>query len=343
MEQFKSSEIDYILNNHGLITAKEIAVNLNKNYSKVKREIKKLGLSTAIGKSNFSRKKRKYIYNDNFFSCLNINNSYWAGFIAADGYISIINSDNMFLSLMLSTKDLKHIELLNNCISPDKPIVFAKSNGFDVCSVKYQSKNIVRDLTNNFNITERKSLTLEPPNIIDTNLIDSFIIGYIDGDGCIMLKDKYTQIQIVGTKEMLLWIKNRCCVILDKKRGSISKKNNHYVLTYASKSAKDLIRYFYKYDVPKLDRKWILPKNEEINIGYHRMKKINQVDLYTGKIVNTFNSLKEASKTINGNSSSISQCLNGKLKSSGGYKWSFIKTMEDHAKETGEVDQEESN
>lgn len=53
-------------------------------------------------------------------------------------------------------------------------------------------------------------------------------------------------------------------------------------------------------------------------------KKICQIDINTGKIINYFNSIAEARKFLNkGNSGSIGDCLRGRIKSAYGYKWKY--------------------
>ncbi|SCH67512.1 Uncharacterised protein [uncultured Clostridium sp.] len=64
-----------------------------------------------------------------------------------------------------------------------------------------------------------------------------------------------------------------------------------------------------------------LSKNKTIK---HRNPniKVAQIDINTDKILNLFNSVKDAKKAIG--VSTISDCLQGKQKTAGGYKWSYI-------------------
>lgn len=52
-------------------------------------------------------------------------------------------------------------------------------------------------------------------------------------------------------------------------------------------------------------------------------KKINQIDLKTGKIIKTYNSISEAAKDIKGDASSLSKVCRGVQKTSKGYGWSY--------------------
>lgn len=54
-----------------------------------------------------------------------------------------------------------------------------------------------------------------------------------------------------------------------------------------------------------------------------RKKQIIQIDKDTNKVICEYNSQLEASKKLNIHPGSLSQCLNGKYKTSGGYIWRY--------------------
>jgi hypothetical protein len=144
--------------------------------------------------------------NYSFFSKPNEINSYWAGFIAADG--CIIDTDrSKRLSINLSSKDKNHLVLLSNLL--DVPLYTYKTKQHDVSRLSLRSNKLCLDLENNFNITPRKSLTLKPPKL-SAKLQRSFISGYFDGDGSLyVIRNKrytYPGLSILGTEAMLLWI-----------------------------------------------------------------------------------------------------------------------------------------
>jgi hypothetical protein len=224
------------------------------------------------GKNPNSKKKRVYKINDNFFEQQNLKNSYYAGFFAADGYIK----NNKYLSCMLSIKDKIILENFLKDAESNYKIGKYKSNGFDVCSFTVFSEKMCSDLKNMFNIVPKKSLILQEPNIKNFEFIDSFILGYIDGDGSIcLLKNKVLQIQIIGTKEILSWIQNRFGEILNEKLNVIYKEKDKkaFQLVISNKRARKIFLHFYKLNVQKLERKW--KKNIfEYCIGF--AKKINE-------------------------------------------------------------------
>jgi hypothetical protein len=118
-----------------------------------------------------------------FFAVPNIVNSYWAGFIAADGDRG---EENYRLGMHLNLKDLRHLEKFKRIINSDNKIQIKQNT--NSCMFRITSNKIVNDLYINFNITHRKSKTLKFPDQLfqyenAEDLIRSFIRGYIDGDG----------------------------------------------------------------------------------------------------------------------------------------------------------------
>ncbi len=271
-----------------------------------------------IGKGKFTHRTiRKYKVNDNFFEVPNILNCYWAGFISADGCIFNKHGQDV-LSIALSSIDKNHLKRFIKDIEFEGDIkdycVHKEYNNekkvFKVSSITITSQKISDDLNKNFNIIPKKSLILLPPNITDNKLIDAFICGYIDGDGSISLCNSRRNIQsilsisLLGTKEMCEWIKSRYTEILNKKCGSILKRNkennkNTYSYTITSKCARKIFLHFYNIDVPKLSRKW---SNEKYEYCFNFNKKkpickrkgVNVFDL-NGNLLKHFDMLSDAS------------------------------------------------
>lgn len=245
------------------ITEKEACKIFEVNYKSLYYYKKKYKIHTeGKGKNHNSIKKRKYEVNDMFFKNPNKLNCYWAGFIAADGNI---NKKSNQLKIILSTKDIEHLKLFLMYINSNNPIsVYACKIKYTSCSINITSPTMCSDLLTNFNITPKKSLTLKEPNINDKMLIDSYILGYIDGDGSIGLygikKQKNIIISIMGTLDMCNWVKKRFSEIIGKSIGSISRKknqlNNTYSYSISNKCARIIFKHFYGIDSPKLERKW---------------------------------------------------------------------------------------
>ena len=66
-------------------------------------------------------------------------------------------------------------------------------------------------------------------------------------------------------------------------------------------------------------------KNIKKGINHPMHKKIAKIDIKSNKIIEIFYSLSEASKSVNGDSSSIAKCCKNQNKVGYGYKWKYLK------------------
>lgn len=229
------------------------------------------------GKNPNSRNgfKRKYSIDNLIFSKYNKDSCYWAGFIAADGYI---DSDYKTLNLTVAHKDYCIIDKFSEFSSSTYPILTYLAKGqFETNYIHIRSRNICNDLHVNFNICTKKSLVLTPPNIIDVVMKDCFICGYIDGDGSIGLykgpRQNYISIGILGTFEVISWIRERFESILSKPIKNIVKKyNNCYNLQLTDKNARIIFLHYYNLQIPKLGRKWSSDKFQYA-MNYRKMSR----------------------------------------------------------------------
>lgn len=322
------------------VSEKEICIELGVSYKilyyyKIKFNIK----TTSRGKNPNSRIKRIYNINDEYFNKFNTLSAYWAGFIAADGNIS---QDCKKLTIALSIKDKNHLlQFLKNVKSNYKISEFLSKKKYKACSITVVSSNICKQLLNKYNITPNKSLTLLPPKLTKDLLIDSFIIGYIDGDGCIRTnscKNGCLVISVLGTLPMCIWIKNRISKIYGKQIGCISHDKKHhentYSLTIANKDARVIFKHLYNINVPKLSRKW---KEEYYDncINFIKKRKINSKYEQILKLKQMRFSQTEIAKQLSMTSSNINWY----------YKQDYFKKLEGETKmlDKGIIDIEEEN
>lgn len=252
------------------------------------------------GKNPNSKKKRVNTINDMFFFFPTEINCYWAGLLAADGNIT-----NKVINISLQEKDKNQVILFNNQLNSSYSVKrYVAKKKFPYYSLSFTSEQIKNDLFNNFNLIERKSLTLLPPNIKDNNLIDAFICGYVDGDGTIGLYDSKRQksliISFLGTFEMCSWIKNRFEQIIGKPIKNLCKnhnsENNTYRLYLADKNARIIFNHYYNIQVPKLERKW---KKEVFEYCKNYKKYVNkEKHIKINEMLKTM-SQKEVAKEMN--------------------------------------------
>jgi hypothetical protein len=240
--KWSEDNIRYLKENYGKIKAKEIAAVLGRSYDAIHKKARSLKL---IGDRGINR---KYTVNHNYFSEVTLENSYWAGFIAADGCIT-----KNYVKIMIAQKDLKILEQFKKDIQYTGPIYISKKR--KRCSLEFRSSSIIKDLKTKWNIVEKKSLILEPPKVklSKVNFL-AYVKGYIDGDGSIYVEKntKYLRISIIGTLELLTWIKEK----INIKCSNIQKYKNIYKFRYSGKKAESLYEKLDSLKTFKLLRKW---------------------------------------------------------------------------------------
>lgn len=199
---------------------------------------------------------------NNIFSKYNLEDSYWAGFIAADG---TIHKNGYQLNITLQEKDrdqLEYFKFFSKTKSEIKRKQYIKSFKPEniYYSIDIYSKEICYNLYKNYNITSNKSLTYSPPNMDILNKL-CFLVGYIDGDGSITYNKykskKYPVLAIAGTYKTINWIKKVINIVLDRKvKFSVNKNGETYVLRFTGKNVLDLYDYVDVLPISKMRRKW---------------------------------------------------------------------------------------
>lgn len=199
--------------------------------------------------------------NETFFKEPNRVNSYWAGFIAADGSVSA-----KVLEITLSTKDRKHLEALSTQLNKDYVVKerlsgqTSYSPGTPYVKMEFSSKQTVEHLRENFNITRRKTFTLEFPNHLTVEHKKAFVCGYIDGDGHIGLRKGHggkLQMSICGNEGFLTDL-----ISFLREDGGVDIKNNLYpsrrihAFLCSGRTALGVLGFLYGDDLPVMSRKW---------------------------------------------------------------------------------------
>ncbi len=249
------------------------------------RALKKFRLKKDASVVKLNRESRwRYYRNREFFSIPNTLNSYWAGFIAADGYIDTKCSK---VSIMLAEKDRGHLDRFCKDVKYEGPIRTRIGSGFsadskyavlDVCGVR----SWVDDLDRHFNVGANKTKILRPPNIFEEDLVKAYISGYIDGDGSIGVYSREygsngkdyscVSISIVGYKPVLSWIKgwfDSWAETNRKKKSGVVKSRSQYRYSVNGARAESIINKMLGVDVPRLCRKWEPSINFMVSKGYN--------------------------------------------------------------------------
>jgi hypothetical protein len=202
-------------------------------------------------------KEYKYNVNHNFFDTYNLDSCYWAGFISADGWIYDENCS--LLGLKLSKKDIKHLKFFKKKIETESPIKEGVGVSFnkeiEYCKLIIYSRKIINDLRINFNIISKKTLINVPPKInsIDNKL--AFILGLLDGDGSVYKVNKNIRITFLGTKDVLLWIKETLEELVGDITANILKKGKIFSLGISGNQSDIFLSWVEKTNLYCLERK----------------------------------------------------------------------------------------
>lgn len=215
-----------------------------------------------------------YTKREDFFDTPNLLNNVIAGLIASDGCINDTKNHSRRLDLGFAEKDFNHWDKVKNYLEYNGPYYksvwtkefdFTKYKKYTSSGVFYslcisRSDRWAEKLYEYWNITPRKTYTLEPPNIKDIEHIYAFLSGLLDGDGFICLNDKMRlSLAFLGTEKLLLWIKEQFdnLVPFDINNSPKQKDDSKVFIYYTSHwKSYALAKYFLSLDLLRMDRKW---------------------------------------------------------------------------------------
>ena len=209
----------------------------------------------------------KNTYAINFFKRPNKINSYWAGFLLADGHV---RNKRSTVSLKLKRADHSHL------------IKFKKALGFSGEIKRYKKYSVIdisgtwfiEDLRKNFGIVPNKTFRLVFPKLSEENT-KHFIRGIMDGDGSVSYATnkqgkKYITVSFLGYKPITQKIRDILCFnLVLKRRGKNGEvytptlvKHKNKKLAYISFSGRNAVRvlkYLYgnSSSATRLERKYI--------------------------------------------------------------------------------------
>jgi hypothetical protein len=224
---------------------KTISKILEAPYKVVWRRLKKLGIETK-------RKTRKV--NNDIFSQYNKDTCYWAGFIAADGFI---RKDSPYLGIELAYKDINHILKFKNFVESDAEIktrerLLKSGNTSKYCGILIYSHKIKKELREKFNIVPKKAKVIKPPVNIPDKFIKDFIRGNFDGDGSISWNksNNKPRIQFSSSSYYFIeWIKNSIKGNITEEIGNPKIGQNKmwktYLLEYTGKQVIPIMTWLY--------------------------------------------------------------------------------------------------
>lgn len=210
---------------------------------------------------NYSNKKK---VDDYFFSKDTKAAYYWAGFIAADGWIA---SDRFQVGLGLQIGDISHLEKFKSAIKAEHEICKFMDNA--AARIRFNSEQVVVDLRERFNITPSKTFTYSLPYFEEDYLLWEFLRGYIDGDGHISKTESgKAKLHLCSANASFLEdYKSICEVALDRTIPqdiylSVNSKGQVYSLAFGLDDSADILKFLYKNSTSatRLDRKYKVAK-----------------------------------------------------------------------------------
>jgi hypothetical protein len=194
-----------------------------------------------------------YNVNDDFFKRPDLLNSYWAGFIAADGALS---SGRNNVRIGINKKDVEHLVALKYQSLFEGPIREYE----DIVVLEVYSKPWRQDLARNFFVTPQKTHTLVPPSHLSYTCTIAYIAGYIDGDGWRTKSRNTPAIGFQGNENVVRWITGFLNTYFPATRkNTVPAKRADakcWQSTIYGYRVLDLTRAVKRLDLPLLARKW---------------------------------------------------------------------------------------
>lgn len=180
------------------IPIKRIAHERGHSHGNVLKRLKEWGVTLRTP----TQSKMQYDFDTTYFKAVDSHEkAYWLGFIYADGnvYRSDAGYKHVF-QIHLAAKDNGHLSKLRAALKDSRPLY--PDNGGE----RYMINHIdfVKDLMA-LGVTPRKSLTTTFPStdLLPNPYVNSFLLGYFDGDGSISLQDKGWHFSVIGTHEIV--------------------------------------------------------------------------------------------------------------------------------------------
>ena len=207
--------------------------------------------------------KKKHVDED-FFSGNTKEVFYWAGFLAADGWVE---PERNRLGLGLQTQDVGHLEKFKEALKSSHDICpFMDGTAY---RIRFNSQKICSDLETRFNITGAKTFTYQMPEFEDMHLALEFLRGYVEGDGHIekTASQKLALHICSANKQFLVSFREIMEIILGRPVlqdiiHQQNKKGAVFSLRFKIDDSMYLIKELYKNSTPKtrLDRKYKVVK-----------------------------------------------------------------------------------
>lgn len=296
---FTEQEIEKIIQEYPNKNTKELAKELGVTYNHLRSTVDNLNKDKGLVKNlkicdekilknvkeKISNKSIKYnIFKEDFFKTIDTEEkAYWLGFLYADGCILTPKNKKTnkpkgkVLEISLSEKDREFLEKCRTSLGIEKEVKTRiskiKEKEYKSCRLTCCSTKLCDDLIEK-GCLPKKSLILKFPDNkqVPKHLINHFIRGYFDGDGCVSFtiskaKDKrYNIIRdsknyvvgFVGTEDVLKNINKHLIENADCSEIKLMKKGRAFQLNFGGISNFiNIFEYLYKDSTVFMERKAI--------------------------------------------------------------------------------------
>lgn len=181
---------------------KEIIKLYNEGYGTLelskKFDLHRATIQRILKSNNVKLRKRAPVhYNIHFFDEYNEDSCYWAGFIAADGYVRF---DRNTVTIHLASVDSDHLLKLANLTNYKGNVNINKNE----CYISFSGEWFQKALANKFDIHPRKTFDVKISEKIPEDMVKHFIRGYFDGDGSVTKSGSYLKINFTSGSKILL-------------------------------------------------------------------------------------------------------------------------------------------
>lgn len=197
----------------------------------------------------------KYILDDYFFECIDDEKkAYWLGVLATDGSVrGEQNRNEIVLSLKIG--DRQHVEQFIRDIGSTSKVYFVNRNGSRQAYASITSKKLKRDLAK-LGVIPNKTLNISPPTL-DDKMRRHFWRGCFDGDGCISMLGKKSNLSFNGTYDMVEGFKSFVSDNIAVNDNKIIPRCNIYSIKYgAKKDVQNILKLLYLNSTVSLHRKY---------------------------------------------------------------------------------------
>lgn len=249
-------ETAYLRENYATLTAREISAVLGRSETALHVRANKLGL-----KSRHRTGINSLV--PGYFKVIDTPvKAYLLGLMTADGFVS---RDNQ-VCLALSGKDRVLVELLRDELAPGARIGgYLTREKRPMALFRVQSPDLAADLAAH-GVVPAKTLITRWPKTLPADLESSYVCGYFDGDGCLMMTHWVRWSIVCGCTEFLTAMQDHIEAGTGIRPGGPYQDKRHnaaWSIVTTGKPVRVLDEWIHR-DVPGLARKRMPPSDQDV-------------------------------------------------------------------------------